>query len=64
MSKNKKISFKVESVKPRNTTMEILVNCKGGAHGKTKKAERKKDKQNLKKEMRSGGDYGKTPTFF
>ena len=50
MSKNK-ITITIKNSKSRNTTIEILKNCKGGVHEKTNKAKRKASKDLLKKDI-------------
>lgn len=46
--KKEKITIKAQ--KPTNTAVLQLVACKGGAHEKSFKAKRKKDKQTLRSE--------------
>lgn len=46
--KKEKITIKAQ--KPINTAVLQLVACKGGAHEKSLKAKRKKDKQTLRSE--------------
>lgn len=46
--KKEKITIKAQ--KPINTAVLQLVACKGGAHEKSFKAKRKKDKQTLRSE--------------
>lgn len=40
----------IPAPKPRNLIVPILRNCKGGAHGKTRKALRRSDKVSLLRE--------------
>jgi hypothetical protein len=42
---------KFVSLKPRDTAVLAMRHCKGGPHGKTRKAQRRHDKQNLKNAM-------------
>lgn len=46
----KKEKITVKAQKPTNTAVLQLVACKGGAHEKSFKAKRKKDKQTLRSE--------------
>ena len=46
----KKEKITVKGQKPTNTAVLQLVACKGGAHEKSFKAKRKKDKQTLRSE--------------
>ena len=46
----KKDKITIKAQKPINTAVLQLVACKGGAHEKSFKAKRKKDKQTLRSE--------------